>query len=68
MLTFFLMVCLGIPFSWEKFGGGLTYEWIGFALDLARFEVGLAEKRRAWIISWLQEALDKKINSGKAFC
>ena len=39
----------------------MTYEWIGFALDLARFEVGLAEKRRTWLIGWLQEALDKKV-------
>ena len=48
------MSCLGIPFSWEKFGGGLQYEWIGF-------EAGLAEKRRIWLVKWLQEVLDKRV-------
>ena len=61
LFTVFLMSCLGIPFSWEKFGGGLQYEWIGFALDLIRFEAGLAEKRRLWLVKWLQEVLEKRV-------
>ena len=51
---------LGIPFAWGKAGGGLTYEWIGFRMDLTLFEVGLAESRRKWLTEWRQETLDKK--------
>jgi len=61
LFAVFLMSFLGLPFSWEKFGGGLQYEWIGFALDLVRFEAGLAEKRRAWLVQWLQEVLEKRV-------
>jgi hypothetical protein len=61
LVVVFLMVCLGIPFTWDKFAGGLAYEWIGSALDLVRFEAGLAEKRRIWLVSWLDGVLQKKI-------
>jgi hypothetical protein len=37
---------MGIPFSWRKFLGDLTYEWVGFETDLERPMVGISEKAR----------------------
>ena len=60
ILVLLFYTVLGVPFSWRKAGGGLAYDWIGFHMDLTRFEVGLAEGRRNWLIDWLGETLRKK--------
>ena len=42
-----VLVCLvfGYPIKWEKIGGGVKYEWIGYWLDWERFQIGTSEKR-----------------------
>jgi hypothetical protein len=60
ILTLLYYVVLGVPFSWHKTGGGLSYDWIGFQIDLRTFEVGLTRKRRQWLLEWIESAVKKK--------
>jgi hypothetical protein len=46
---------LGTPLAWHKLHGGETLEWIGYALDVGRFELGVTEKRTQWAIRWVQD-------------
>ena len=57
IMVLFFWALLGCPFSWRKTRGGMRTEWIGFAIDYTRFEMGLSEKRAAWIIRWLTDLL-----------
>ena len=38
----------------------MSMEWLGYWLDYARFEIGITEKRSAWLIRWITEVLDGK--------
>ena len=54
LLTFLLsLVLVGIPLSWKKLRGGTKVEWIGYLLDVARFEVGVTETRALWAANWM---------------
>ena len=39
--------------AWHKLRGGAVLEWIGYALDVGRFEIGITEKRVQWAIRWI---------------
>jgi hypothetical protein len=42
--------CVFIIFvSWKKSAGGFEYEWIGFAQDLGRFQLGISVRRASCI-------------------
>ena len=45
IVTLYDYTVMGVPFSLEETGGGLSLEWIGFRMDLEHFEVGLAGTR-----------------------
>ena len=44
----FLWLAVGTPFSWHKFRGGISLDYVGFYCDYARFAVGISERRSAW--------------------
>ena len=54
MLITWIMV--GAPFGWPKFRGGVCLDFVGFYMDYCKFEVGLRERRTAWIVNWVEEA------------
>ena len=54
MLITWIMV--GAPFRWPKFRGGVCLDFVGFYMDYCKFEVGLSERRTAWIVNWVEEA------------
>ena len=58
-LVFQLMVLaiVGTPLARHKLRGGTVLEWIRYALDVARFEIGIAETRIQWAISWLGDKI-----------
>ena len=35
----------------------MSIEWIGYALDLSRFELGITEKRTQWAIRWISDKI-----------
>ena len=55
---------LSFPLAWKKTGGGLAYDWIGYWLDVQTFEVGLSERRAAWVVDWLRSRAAEGCGSG----
>ena len=41
--------------AWHKLKGGIVLEWIGYAIDIGRFEIGVSEKRVMWAIRWIED-------------
>ena len=61
-----VLVLVGTPLAWHKLGGGVETEWVGYALDVGRFEIGISEARTQWIIRWVTDKADeKKVRLGK---
>ena len=53
----FTLVLVGTPLAWHKLHGGEVLGWIGYALDVARFLIGISEKRVAWARRWIEDKL-----------
>ena len=52
--------------KWEKVRGGLQVEWVGYLLDLGRFEIGITESRAAWAVRWLTDkAAERRVPLGE---
>ena len=52
------MEALKIPIKWTKVRGGWDFQWIGYWIDLGRFQVGVSARRIDWMIKWINEVLD----------
>lgn len=46
---------VGTPFSYKKFRGGFTMDYVGYWLDYGRFEIGISEKRTAWLVEFVNK-------------
>ena len=54
-----VLACLemvGVPFSYKKFGGGFTLDYVGYWLDYSKFALGISEKRVLWMVKFLTDA------------
>ena len=61
LLLFLLtLVVLKLPLSWHKLKGGSQVEWIGYWLDIGRFEMGVSASRAAWASRWLSDKAEEK--------
>ena len=47
------MEMAGTPFSYKKFRGGFTLDYVGFWMDYGRFQLGISEKRTSWLIEFI---------------
>ena len=47
--------------AWHKLKGGDQLEWIGYFVDLGRFQLGITEKRVQWAVRWIED----KIREGR---
>ena len=61
LLHLLVLGVVGTPLAWHKLKGGQSVEWIGYALDIARFEIGITEKRVQWCVRWIED----KIREGR---
>ena len=43
----------GTPFSYKKFRGGFTVDYVGYWMDYSRFEIGISEKRTSWLVGFI---------------
>ena len=55
MIFMLAIVLIRLPMSWHKVRGGQQVEWIGYMLDMARFEIGISTTRAAWATRWLTD-------------
>ena len=59
LMWLFLYELLEIPITWKKVRGGAEVNWIGYYLNVATFERGINESKRAWILSWVRDKLQQ---------
>jgi hypothetical protein len=57
LLYVLFLVIVGTPFSWRKFKGGLTLDWVGYWLDYTKFQAGLSDSRARWLLGWIDATL-----------
>ena len=54
------LMMAGTPFKWAKFRGSLELDFVGYWPDHCKFEVGISEKRRSWLLVWLRDLIAQK--------
>jgi hypothetical protein len=58
--TLVLAICIWLvfdfPLKWEKVGGGVQYDYIGYWMDWSTFRVGINQKRTQWLLEWIKAA------------
>jgi len=59
MLAVLIMWSWGLPFKAAKFRGGMQEDWIGLHIDTALLAVGLSESRAAWVVRWIEGAIER---------
>ena len=66
LLHLLILVVIRTPLAWHKLCGGVESEWIGYALDVGRFEIGVTESRAQWAISWCgDKARERRVRLGE---
>ena len=53
----FVLDLLEVPLSWKKVTGGVQVQWIGYHLDVHKYERGISEKKQAWVLDWIDRRL-----------
>ena len=48
------MEMVGTPFSYRKFRGGFTSDYVGYWVDYGRFEIGISERRAVWLMDFVK--------------
>ena len=65
-LHLFILMLVDTPLAWHKLSGGFETEWVGYALDIGRFEMGISHKRAQWVIRWIGDKLrEQKVRLGE---
>lgn len=57
LMAMFPQVIAGVPDSWKKFGEGAMLDCIGYYLDCASFEAGIAVSMSRWLVTWIRDVL-----------
>ena len=62
----FILVALKAPLAWHKVKGGVETEWVGYALDIGRFAIGISEARTQWALRWLEDKVrERRVRLGE---
>lgn len=54
---FFVLDLFEFPISWKKVSGGCMVQWIGYQLDVQQFTVGISDRKKEWVRSWVAARL-----------
>ena len=57
LLWLFIFELLEVPLSWKKVAGGASLAWIGYQVDVQKFQKGIGASKIAWLQSWVSECL-----------
>ena len=62
----FVLEVLGTPFKWQKVRGGIQVDWIGYWIDIGRFEIGISQSRADWCVKWLTDkSRERRVRLGE---
>ena len=51
----------GYDVKWKKVRAGPSCQWVGYWIDLWKYEVGISEGRQRWVTEWLSVVLDGRV-------
>jgi hypothetical protein len=54
-------VIFRFPLKWEKTGGGLSFDYVGYHMDWETFRIGINIKRAAWLTSWCRDVVRRGV-------
>ena len=57
MLRFLILETFDFPVAWHMFRDGTQLGWIGYQLDVTRFEVGFSVQKKQWRLTWPEDRL-----------
>ena len=55
MFWLFVLEIMEVPISYKKVRGGTVVQWIGYQLDVMKYEKGITESKVRWIIDWIRK-------------
>ena len=55
----FILGLAEVPVSWSKVCGGVRADWIGYRLDVHKYERGISDKKKAWVREWIERKLQE---------
>ena len=55
LLSLLALIVIDLPLAWKKHRAGLEAEWIGYFLDLGKFELGVTFSRMVWAANRFSE-------------
>ena len=66
ILHLFILVLIGTPLAWHKLCGGVESEWVGYALDVGRFQIGISLLRAQWAVRWCGDKVrERRVRLGE---
>lgn len=51
----FVLEIVEVPISYKKVRGGTVVQWIGYQLDVMKYEKGITESKVRWILDWIRK-------------
>ena len=54
------LVVINAPLSWNSMSVGLETDWVGYYLDVRRFQVCISEARAKWVVNWLDDKVAER--------
>ena len=57
MLRFLILETFDFPVAWHMVRAGTQLGWIGYQLDVTRFEVGFSVQKKQWRLTWPEDRL-----------
>ena len=64
---FLYLELMDVPLSWSKTRGGLETEWIGYAIDLHQWKLGISQRKVTWLKTWCDWAVTQGRMLGREF-
>eukprot|EP00438_Fugacium_kawagutii_P027692 Skav213622 [mRNA] locus=scaffold2986:518811:520007:+ [translate_table: standard] len=59
VLAYATLAMVGAPMKWKKQRGGMMVEWVGINTDYKEFALGLTQRRRDWVVQWIDGLSEK---------
>ena len=66
LLALYVLILVKAPLAWHKVKGGVESDWIGYALDVGRFAIGISESRCMWAQRWIGDKVrERRVRLGE---
>lgn len=53
VMAYVALAMVGAPMKWKKQRGGMVVEWVGINTDYREYSLGLTQRRRDWVVQWI---------------